>query len=167
MKKFLLFSLLFTTLSAFANEEMVGMPNPWTDCANDINKAAEIAGFDLPIDVEAFTFRASKGMIEAVAPISNNRDIIIRKSAKKDGINRDNSGDYNVYPMCEKVSMNGNTVTLRRDEKLVYVMYFSTPEDDFSIQCKDGLTMGEVEKFHRLIWEYKVNDDQNWFTFAQ
>ena len=96
MKRFLLLSMLLTSLTVFANEEMVGMPNPWTNCENDINKAAEIAGFDLPIDVEAFTFRASKGMIEAVAPISNNRDIIIRKSVKKDGKNGDNSGDYNV-----------------------------------------------------------------------
>ena len=154
--KYLLMTFLcFTCISITAREETVEIPNPWTDCENDINKAAEIAGFDLPLDINAFTFRAMKGMVEARAPISGDREIIIRKSEKNNKNNGDNSGDYNVYPMIEKVSMNGNTVTLRRDEKLVYVMYFSTPEEDFSIQCKKGLTMGEVEKFHRLIWEYK------------
>ncbi|MCI1273982.1 MAG: hypothetical protein LKG27_06090 [Clostridiaceae bacterium] len=140
-------------LSACTNDKMIGMPNPWKDCNDDLKCAAKVAGFEFPMTLSNYTVRAMKDMIQITYPLDETRDLVVRKSSTETN-NGDISGDYNEYPIKEQVSLpNGVIVHIRRDKKLVYVMYFSAESGYYSINCDKGMTMKEVYGAYKVIAE--------------
>lgn len=155
----------FCLVSACTNEEImssqsntapVQIPNPWKDCGQDLNLAAKTAGFTLPMKLSNYTVRAMKDMIEVTYPLDEFRDVTIRKSSTEIN-NGDISGDYNIYPVKEDVKLdNGVIITIRRDNKKIYVMYFSAEQGYYSASCKYGMTLDEVQKIYEILAEVEA-----------
>ena len=87
MKKFLF--LLFVTFifigclqteTTKEKTKLIGMPNPWTDCGNNLVQAAEIAGFTFPLVLSNYHVRAMKGMIQISYPLDEFRTVLVRKT---------------------------------------------------------------------------------------
>ena len=84
------------------------IPNPWTECNDDIYCAANIAGFNFPLRINNYSVRAMKGMMELKFPINKKRTVTVRKSTLSDGKFDKNgiadiSGDYNNYPVNKTI----------------------------------------------------------------
>lgn len=143
-------------LSGCSNNKIIGMPNPWTDCNQDLNCASKVAGFKFPMKLSNYTVRAMKDMIQVTYPLDETRDLVVRKSST-DSNGGDLSGDYNEYPIKEKVKLpNGVFVHVRRDKNLVYVMYFSAESGYYSVNCEKGMSMKEAYDSYKVIAEVEA-----------
>lgn len=155
MKKFIFLflglNLLFVTGCTQETANVVGLPNPWTDCSTDLSCAAKIAGFSFPLDLKDVKVQASKNMIDVRYPLDKSREVIVRKTTEEFN-NGDISGDYNVYPIKDTITLdNGVVFNVRRDEKLIYVAYFGAEAGYYSISCDKGMTKNDIQKIYDLI----------------
>jgi len=139
------------------DNKMIGMPNPWSECGDNMQAAAKAAGFGFPIELKKADIRAMKNMIEISYPIDESRTVIIRK-AMEDGFTIDNhgiadiSGDYNNYPVKENIQLYDSVwANIRRDGDKIYVVNFSAETGLYSISCSKGLTIGEVKSIFKMI----------------
>ena len=146
---FVLFCLV--ALCACSNDKMVGMANPWTDCAT-LEEANKIAGFNFPLKLKNYKLSAMKDMIEFNV-IYNKKDVTIRKGYETT-IDCDNSGDYTKYPINNTLELkDGVIVNTRRDKNLIYVTHFCAESGCFSIRSPQGLTEKEVQEIFSMISE--------------
>lgn len=150
---FFTFCITACTADDVANKSAkIGMPNPWTDCNEDLDCAKRAAGFGFPLKLSEIKVRAMKDIIEITYPLDEARIVTIRKAAEelynKTGI----SGDYNNYPIKDKMILkNGVEFLTRRDENLIYVAYFGAQDGFYSINCTKGITKQELEKIYEII----------------
>ena len=135
------------------------MPNPWVECGNDISCGALKAGFNFPLNVENYTVRAMKGMLELRFPLDEKRNVIVRKSIAAEGEADENgiidiSGDYNHYPVNKTVTLeNGVKFAVRGDEDNYKVVNFAAESGYYSIMCGEGLNLQDIEHFYKLLEE--------------
>ena len=131
----------------------VQLPNPWTDCKNDLLKATDIAGLTFPLQLASYSARAMKNLIEIRYPLDEHRFLVVRKGKKTFDL-ADISGDYNSYPITEKLTWDRQTpITFRKDEKAIYVMFFETGSHVYSVNCLKGMTIKEAKDAYQVIRE--------------
>jgi len=162
MKKFLTVILLVfcsVLMSACTNDnqKLIGMPNPWTDCNQNLAQAAKIAGFKFPLEIRNSNIRAMKDMIEITYPLNGNREVTIRKSYEngrpmdEHGL-VDISGDYNTYPVNKDIELFDSVwANIRGTEDKINVVNFSAESGVYSISCAEGLTLDEVCAIFKII----------------
>lgn len=135
-------------------QTMVGMPNPWTDCKDDVSCAKKVAGFDFPIKLSNLKVMAMKDMIEVIYPLDKFRDVVIRKTTEDLYNKTDISGDYNNYPIKENLILdNGVSMLTRRDNDFIYVAYLGASNGYYSISCTKGMTKKELQQVYNTIAE--------------
>lgn len=148
MKKIamLLFAALLALLPLGASAESAALANPWVDCQGDMEKAAEVAGFEFAIPaLSNFTVAAIPGeMIEVRYPRSETETIELRKSPMEPD-EGDISGDFNEYPGSAVIELeNGVEVAVRGAGDRAYVASFVAFDGAYSIRCEAGMTRDEV-----------------------
>ena len=128
-------------------EESVQIPNPFIPCAT-LQAAADIAGFslDAPDAYGAYdhtTIQAIEGeMIEVIyEDASETEGLRIRKGVGTDSI----SGDYNRYGSEEIQTIAGISVSVRKNDDLIFVAEWTDGGYAHSITSEDGLTADELE----------------------
>ena len=141
----------FEEYKTFKNEKM---PNPWTDCKDDLSCAKKIAKFSFPLVLSNYSVRATKDMIEVTYPIDEYRNVVVRKTTEELYKKIDISGDYNKYPIEETLTLeNGVQFRVRRDDKLIYVAYFGASSGYYSINCLKGIIKKELFQVYTVIAE--------------
>ena len=141
----------FEEYKTFKNEKM---PNPWTDCKDDLSCAKKIAKFSFPLVLSNYSVRATKDMIEITYPIDEYRNVVVRKTTEELYKKINISGDYNKYPIEETLTLeNGVQFRVRRDDKLIYVAYFGASSGYYSINCLKGITKKELLQVYTVIAE--------------
>lgn len=162
MKKLLILVVTFFVLVSCSqkstineNSNSMSMPNPWTDCDTDLNKASEIAGFTFPLILSNYTVRAMKEMIEINYPLDEFRIVCVRKTnSQQYADNGDISGVYTEYPINKKITLdNGVPIKVRGTQDKIYVMNMSASNGYYSAYCKDGMSLKEVEEIYQVIAE--------------
>ncbi|MGN0017468.1 MAG: hypothetical protein ACI37S_00320 [Candidatus Gastranaerophilaceae bacterium] len=125
--------------------------NPWTDCKNDFNKAASIAGFSFDLVPYKYDVRAMSDMIEVSFLLNDEKEVVVRKSVKD--INEgDISGVYTKYPINDVLNLKkGYKINIRRDVNVIYVMYFRKNGCYYSAYCERGMSVEEVESLYKMI----------------
>ena len=135
------------------------MPNPWTNCGDDIVCGAEVAGFSFPLQVKNYTIRAMKDMVEIRFPLDSERRVIVRKSLTPYGEPDENgiidiSGDYNRYPVNSTIELeNGVRFSIRGNEDSYKVINFASETGYYCIICDKGLHLADIEYFYKLLKE--------------
>lgn len=156
MKKHLIITAVISAALLFGcastDSDLIGTPNPWTDCGDNLDAAEQTAGFPFALRLSNFTIHAMQGMIEIAYPLDEFRDVTVRKSYKTKET-PDISGDYNDYPEKESTVLNKTTVTSRKNKDRVYVMYFSSEDFSYSARCTEGMTEKEAEGVFKVISE--------------
>lgn len=142
-------TFLLTGCSKDAN---VGMPNPWSDCGDDLQCAANAAGFNFPLVLSNYSARAMNGLFEITYPLDEFRSVTVRKSLT-DG-NGDISGVYNDYPVNKEIMLyNAVPIQIRGNNDKIYVMNMSAESGYYSAYCEQGMTLKEVEGVYNVIAE--------------
>lgn len=156
MNKFILTLAFLLTVSTSPVSAMI---NPWTDCGEDLNCGAGVAGFSFPLKIENYTVRAMKGMFEVRFSLEDNRDVIIRKAETFEGKPDENgiidiSGDYNQYPVNKTITLNnGVKFSVRGEDENYRVANFAAETGYYSITCDKGLSTQDLEYFYNLLAE--------------
>lgn len=151
--------IFLAMMSTFIVWKAEAMPNPWIECADDINCGAEKAGFNFPLKVENYTVRAMEGMLELRFPLDDGRKVIVRKAVEFEGEPDENgiidiSGDYNQYPVNKTITMeNGVKFSVRGEENNYKLVNFAAETGYYSIMCEDGLNKADIEHFYELLAE--------------
>lgn len=155
MKKIVVFiGLILVTAfgSGCTSENMVQMPNPWVDCGDNLQKAANVAGFRFPLVLSNYQVRAMKDMFEITYPLDEKRSVTVRKSESNE--TGDISGDYKKYSVNKTVMLKGAVpVEIRGDGEKVYVINMAGSSGYYSARCPQGMTMREVEGIYEVIAE--------------
>ena len=139
--------------SACANSGMVGMPNPWIECGDNLECAAKKAGFKFPLVLSNYQVRAMNDMIEIAYPLDETRDVIVRKSSTETN-GSDISGVYTKYPISEEIELKDSVrVNVKRDSSKIYVAYFAAESGVFSIYCEKGMSLKELQGVFEVISE--------------
>ena len=163
LKKILYFILILSCF-VFCINKTSAIPNPWTECGNDIYCAANIAGFDFPLQVKNSSVRAMSDMIEIRFLLDKKRSVTIRKSVSCKG-NPDEygiadiSGDYNNYPV-NKIIMIDQSVpfSVRGSKNKFYVINFVAETGYYSLNCKKGLKLKDIKYLYKLIKEAEIQN---------
>lgn len=116
------------------------IPNPFTDRAT-LADAAKAAGFSLsaPDALEGYPRRVIQTMNdEMIQVIYQNSDgsVTVRKEAGGGDI----SGDYNQYAHSETVEVNGATVTMRGENRLVMVAIWEDGGYTYAVTSGTGMS---------------------------
>ena len=160
MKKFLYLVLLaFLALgtSACTDTKLIGMQNPWTECAMNMHCASKIAGFNFPLTLSNYTVRAMKGVFEVTYPLDEFREVTVRKGMDEEN-GLDNSGDYTKYEHNKVLTLkNGVEINIRGNGDKINVMYFAAESGVFSARCAQGMTKEEVEGIYKVIAEAETS----------
>ncbi len=153
------------------------IPNPWTECNDDIYCAANIAGFNFPLRIKNYSVRAMKGMMELKFPINKKRTVTVRKSTLSDGKFDKNgiadiSGDYNNYPVNKTIWIERAVpFNIRGEKNKFYVVNFAAETGYYSIMCEKGLKYKDIKYFYKLLEEAEAPrhsyDDSNNYTIEQ
>lgn len=143
------------TQTVEGKSKLVGMANPWTDCGNNLNQAAEIAGFSFPLKLSNYNVRAMKGMIEINYPLDKTRTVCVRKTATDElSNNGDISGVYNKYPVNEEIKLqNSVPIKVRGTGDKIFVMNMAASGGYYSAYCKEGMSLQEIEGIYNVIAE--------------
>lgn len=156
--KRLLYSTFIIIALGFTIRTVSAIPNPWIDCGDDLYCGAQKAGFNFPLRVKNYNVRAMKDMIEITYPYKK-KIVTVRKSqffdgqADENGI-KDISGDYNSYPVNKPIRLkNGVVFSVRGKKNLYYVINFAAETGYYSIVCKKGLKLRDIEYFYKLLEE--------------
>lgn len=159
MKKinFIIFGLI--VLLGLTNLKTDAMPNPWSDCGEDLSCASKKAGFDFPLNVKNYSVRAMEDMIEIKFPLDKKRIVTVRKSElfdapeDKNGI-KDISGVYNNYPVNKTVLINKCVpFSVRGKKNKFYVVNFAAETGYYSLYCEKGISLREINYFYNLLKE--------------
>lgn len=138
-------------------QTLIRMPNPWTDCRDNLECAGKIAGFEFPLTLSNLQVRAIKDMIEVTYPLDEFRDVVVRKTTEDLYNKIDISGDYNNYPIKDTLTLdNGVNMLVRRDNNLIYVAYLGASTGYYSINCSKGMTKKELQQVYSIIAEVEA-----------
>lgn len=147
MKKIILLALTALLLAALAlgAAAEAALANPWMDCGMDLEKAVELAGFDLKIPaLSNYTVRVIPGdTIEVTWPRSETESIALRKSINEPETG-DISGDMTEYPKNVVMDVGGVEVTLRGEGDTIHVASFMAFDGAYSVSCAAGMAKSEV-----------------------
>ena len=136
---------------------LIRMPNPWTDCRDNLECAGKIAGFEFPLTLSNLQVRAIKDMIEVTYPLDEFRDVVVRKTTEDLYNKIDISGDYNNNPIKDTLTLdNGVNMLVRRDNNLIYVAYLGASTGYYSINCSKGMTKKELQQVYSIIAEVEA-----------
>lgn len=158
MKKILYFALIIS-FSIFSVHKASALPNPWSECGNDISCAADVAGFNFPLQVQNCQIRAMKDMIEITFSNTWKRKVTIRKSVFYEGNSdeygiKDISGDYNDYPINKIIWIEQSVpFRVRGDKNRFYIANFAAETGYYSIICEKGLKFKDIKYFYKLLEE--------------
>lgn len=151
MKK-ILFLMLVLFLSVFTAINLYAMPNPWSDCGDDMYCGAKKAGFNMPLRVNDYNVRAMEGLLEITFPIDKKRNVTVRKTVTYNL--GDISGVYESYPINKTITLkNGIIFNVRGDKKRYYVANFAAENAYYSIYCKEGLKLNDINNLYAIIAE--------------
>lgn len=147
----LLLGFVTTFTSACTDSQIIGMPNPWKDCLDNMECAKKVAGFEFPLTLSNYTIRAMKGMFEITYPLDEFRYVTVRKSFDETkGL--DNSGDYTKYEKNGTLTLsNGVVVNTRGNGDKINVMYFAAESGVYSARCEQGMSAKEAEGVFKVI----------------
>lgn len=111
-------------------EDAVEMANPFEDVGS-LEEASKKAGFNMvaPESIDGY-----EGVQIQVIYGTPEHSVYLRKSCDEGDI----SGDYNEYPNVEEKEVNGHNVTIKGQDDMVYVVYWSDGTYSYSIQSNDG-----------------------------
>lgn len=165
MKKLIFLLLIFFVLVGCFRKmveekpKLVGMANPWTDCADDLSKASKIAGFTFPLSLSKYTVRAMKGMIEINYVLDDVRTICVRKTDFKQYANNgDVSGVYIEYPVNKEITLNNSIpIKIRGTQDKIYVINMAISNVYYSAYCKEGMNLQEVKRLCNIIVQNSTN----------
>lgn len=173
----ILYSILIITCVTFTVNMVFSIPNPWSECGDDIYCAANIAGFNFPLRIKNYSVRAMKDMIEITFHLDQKRIVKIRKSQFSNGKADNNgiidiSGDYNKYPVNKTVLINGSVpFNVRGDNNRFYVVNFAAESGYYSIMCDKGLKIKDIKYFYNLLEEAEAPgydfEETNNYTIEQ
>lgn len=169
--------VIFPSFLCFCLSGIKALPNPWTDCADDISCASKKADFNFPLQVENYTVRAMKDMIEISFPLDKKRTVEIRKSvvndndADENGI-KDISGDYSEYRINNTILIDGSVpFRVRGDKNKFYVASFAAESGYYSFYCKDGMKVKDINFLYKLVAQAEAprysEDNKNSYTIQQ
>ena len=154
-----LYSILLLSCFIFCINKTSAIPNPWTDCGDDIYCAANIAGFNFPLRVKNYSARAMADMIEIRFPLDKKRSVTVRKAVNYDGKAdeygiKDISGDYNNYPVNKTIKIEQSIpFSVRGDKNKFYVVNFAAETGYYSFICKKGLKLKDIKYLYKLLEE--------------
>ena len=158
MKNRFKFIFIFSLVICFSQISFA-IPNPWTDCKDDISCAAQKAGFNFPLRVNNYSVRAMNDMIEIRFPLNKNKNLIVRKSqlfdgnADANGI-KDISGVYTNYPVNKTIRLkNGVPFNVRGNGNKFYVANFAAENGYYSFYCEKGMYMKDINRLYSLLEE--------------
>ena len=138
-------------------QTLIGMPNLWTDCRDNLECAGKIAGFKFPLILSNLQVRAMKDMIEVTYPLDESRDVVVRKTTEDLYNKIDISGDYNNYPIKDTLTLDNEVnLLVRRDNNLIYVAYLGASTGYYSINCSKGMTKKELQQVYSIIAEVEA-----------
>lgn len=124
-----------------AGGENTEIPNPWEDCGDDLDKAAEKAGFTFPVVLSNYTVMATENMIDIKYPLDETRYVDLRKGTQTGDI----SGDYNEYDNTATQSIGGCDVTYKVDKDgKICVAYWTMDDYSYSAVCENGMSIEEL-----------------------
>ena len=156
MKKILyimLFGIIAYMTSACTDSQIVGMPNQWKDCLDNMACASKVAGFKFPLTLSNYTVRAMKGMFEISYPLDEDRTVTVRKSFDETN-GYDNSGDYTKYENNGTLKLsNGVEINTRGNGDKINVLYFAAESGVYSARCEQGMNAEEAEGVYKVIAE--------------
>lgn len=171
----IILAIIFFTIFGFI-QKTSSIPNPWTDCGDDMSCAVQKAGFNFPLNIQNYTVRAMNDMIEIKFPLDKNRTVTVRKSvlyegkADKNGI-KDISGVYDKYPVNKTVRLkNGVVFNTRGYKTKFHVVNFSAESGYYSFYSKDGMTMNDIVRLYNILEEAEAprfNSDSENYTIEQ
>ena len=125
-------------------EPLTQIPNPFIDC-DTLDDAAKIAEFPVTLpSIDGYPGRwiqAIKNEMIQVCDYSGeyaeegSESVLFRKGVGAEDI----SGDYNVYDAETEHDVNGKTVTLKGDGKLVYLAIWTDGGYSYSISASAGM----------------------------
>lgn len=169
------FILIFYFL--LATNTVSAIPNPWTECGDDISCAANIAGFNFPLRIKNYSVRAMKDMIELTFSIDRKRTVTVRKSLLFNGKIgeygiKDISGDYNNYPFNKIIWIEKAVpFSVKGYKNKFYTVNFAAETGNYSITCKNGLKLKDIKYFYKLLKEAEASrhnfDETNHYTIKQ
>lgn len=153
MKKILIIILIICSAGI-----SYSIPNPWTECHNDMKCAGDKAGFNFPLRVNNHTIRAMKDMIEITLPLNSKKTVIIRKSQNSQGRADQNgtvdiSGVYNTYPIDKTVYIYNVPFRVRGSKNKFFVVNFSAESGYYSFYCEYGLKIKDIKYLYKLLAE--------------
>ncbi len=146
MKKSIFF--ISFVLAVCFNQAVNAIPNPWVDCETDFSCGAEKAGFSFPLKVKNYSVRAMEDLFEITFPLDKKRTVTVRKSLKYEG---DNSGVYTEYPVNKSITLNDVIFNVRGKKNKFYVVNFASESGYYSIYCKEGMKIGDINHLYKLI----------------
>ncbi len=156
MKRVLYFFIIFLGLISIYSTSFA-IPNPWTECKDDISLARKITGFNFPLRVENYSVRAMKGMIEIAFPYKRHK-IIARKSETFEGKEnehgiKDISGVYDNYPVNKDINISGVYFNIRGKKNKYYVVSMAAETGYYSFYYKKGLKIKDIKYLYKLLEE--------------
>lgn len=173
----ILYLILILACFIFCINKTSAIPNPWTECGNDIYCAANIAGFNLPLRVNNYSVRAMADMIEITFPLNKKKTVTIRKSvlykenADEHGI-KDISGDYNNYSVNKTIWLEQSIpFKVKGNKDKYYVVNFAAETGYYCFICKKGLSLNDIKYLYNLIKEAEAPrqsfEEQDNYTIEQ
>ena len=150
MKKFLIIAA-GVFVFGYTIQQALAIPNPWTDCGDDISCGAKKAGFNLPLRVEKYDVRAMKDMLEITFPLDKKRSVTLRKTQNYD-VNM--SGVYENYPVNKTILVqNCVPFNVRGDKNKFYVATFAAENGYYSLYSKQGMKLKDINYLYNLLSE--------------
>ncbi len=168
---------LFIAILLLAFNKTIAIPNPWTDCKDDISMASNIAGFNLPLRVKNYNARAMKGMIEITFPLNKRHNVTVRKTesyegnADENGI-KDISGNYNSYPVNKTIWIEKAVpFNVRGEKNKFHVANFAAETGYYSLYSEKGMKIKHITALYKLLAEAEAprysEDEKSSYTIEQ
>ena len=131
--------------SGESGENMIGMPNPYTD-HDTLKEAEEDAGFEIQIPdeirgVKAGAFRnLGTEMLEVIYYDGENEVARVRKGTGADDI----SGDYVIYSEVKTVEVGEKSVTIKKEAEGCYLAVWTDGDYSYSVSVETPFSQEEL-----------------------
>ena len=131
--------------SGESEENMIGMPNPYTD-HDTLKEAEEDAGFKIQIPdeirgVKAAAFRnMGTELLEVIYYDGENEVARVRKGTGA----KDISGDYVIYSEVKTVEMGEKSVTIKKEAEGCYLAVWNDGDYSYSVSVETPFSQEEM-----------------------
>lgn len=122
------------------SQNLIGMPNPFVDCA-DMDTAAALSGFSFTVPesiagYERTLIQSIDGdLFQIFYENADGKELLLRKGTGSDDI----SGDYNKYETVRTDEIAGKEVTLRGNGETVSGAVWTDGDYSYSVYAEDGI----------------------------